>query len=171
MEPSSWTLFGSYSSWATWYSSAWLDAYRGVCSWITNDFDPHPVSLQTTDPVALENFRYNLLSLGQPSGLLTVKVPSTNKINHDQSHCLNEQPAKLCQINALDDHLSPSINVDSNTYSEIDILKDHSLMAQQRFELEEQTRTQVSSDEWHEKRSHRITGSKCGWILNRKKRQ
>ena len=50
-------------------------------------FDPRPLSLKQADPVALETLRCDLLSLGQPSGLLSVIVPSTEKIDHDHCYC------------------------------------------------------------------------------------
>ena len=133
-------------------------------------FDPRPLCLRGANPVALETLRCDLLSLGQPSGLLSVIVPCTEKIDHDHCYCSNDQQGKVCNTDVPSDSISQYINVDGNSCSESEVLNSISLTVQQRFELEEQTRSQASSTEWFEARRHRITGSKCGRILTQKEK-
>ena len=52
--------------------------------------------------------------------------------------------------------------------TEEDIIEKLSLSAQQRIELEEQTRSQSSSDQWFKACRQRLTGSICGRVLNQK---
>ena len=79
-------------------------------------FDTHPLSLKAANPVALETLRFDLLSFGQPSGLLSVIVPSIEKIHHDHCYCFNDQQGKVYNADVPSDYLSPGINVDGNIY-------------------------------------------------------
>ena len=54
-------------------------------------FDPRPPSLQEADPKALEEFRCDLLRLGQPCGFVNILIPSADKVKHDHSYCSHGQ--------------------------------------------------------------------------------
>ena len=56
----------------------------------------HPLSQRQANPLALETLRYDLLSLGQLSGILSVIVPSLEKIRHDHCYCGDEQQMQGC---------------------------------------------------------------------------
>ena len=131
-------------------------------------FDPCPLPNRKADPLALETLRCDLLSLGQPCGLLSVIVPSLQKILHDHCYCGDKEQTKR-QDDELSNDLSVLVNnFQSITTTEADVLRSLRLTVQQRTELEKQTRNQDSSAVWHEARRQRITGSKCGRILQQK---
>ena len=131
-------------------------------------FDPHPLSLRQANPLALESLRCDLLSLGQPSGLLSVIVQSLEKIRHDHFCCGDEQQTKEYN-EELSSDLPPFINIFQNMLTTgADILTSLSLPADQRNEFEKGTRNQGSSVLWHEVYRQHITGSKYGQILHQK---
>lgn len=123
-------------------------------------FDPRPQSLREPDPIALEDLRCDLISLGMPCGLLSILVPSVQKVEHD--HCyLSDKQGTREHCTGFPTDLS--INIEEKTKD--DILENLSLTAQQRIDLEKKTRSQASSAQWYEARRCRITGSKCGKVL------
>ena len=132
-------------------------------------FDPCPLSHRQPDPLALETLRCDLISLGQPSGFLSVIVSTLEKIRHDNHYCGDDQQTK--QYDELPSDLPPFTNTFQNVLTtEADVLTSLNISADQRIELEKKTRNQGSSALWHEARRQRITGSKCGRILQQKEK-
>ena len=150
-------------------------------------FDPCPPSQRNRDPQALEDLRCDLLNLGQPCGFLSVIIPSAAKVEHDHCYSLNAWKFQPCGA-SVQSSTSTDLTLNSNTSNNHDELQVHeevnfhdvshrteedtieklSFSAQQRIELEEQTRSQSSSDQWFEAHCQWLTGSICGRVLNRK---
>ena len=103
-------------------------------------------------------------------GILSVIVPSLQKIIHDHCYCGDKERTKRQNDELLNDLSSLVTNFQSITTTEEDILRSLSLTAQQRTELEKQTRNQDSSAIWHKACRQRITGSKSRRILQQKEK-
>ena len=53
-----------------------------------SNFNPRQPHHRTIDSEAVENLRYDLLSLSEPCAILDILVPSAKKIKHDHSYTL-----------------------------------------------------------------------------------
>ena len=116
--------------------------------------------------------RCKLLNVGQPCAILNVITPSLTKVTHDHCYCTSQQEKLYHETTVTGPSETPSLsNHDISSYfdtisvTEQSILDKVCLTHEQRQDLEKRTRNQVDNFEWHEARRYRITGSKCGRIL------
>ena len=120
-------------------------------------FDPRPLNLRSPDPKALE--------------ILNIIVPSLDSIQHD--HCyysLREERTKITQELKSDLPLSENILLEEKRITKEDIIRRLTLTMDERNKLEESTREQSATSQWHEVRQIRTTGSKCGRLLIQKEK-
>ena len=129
-------------------------------------FDPRPLPLRAADPVALERFRCDLLTLQQPCAFLSVIIPSVKKIEHDHCYFSHKDLEKLdIAAQAPSSPFSLPMHVsESNTVTKEDVLDSLFVNEEERTILGKKTRSQSDSADWHEARRLRITGSKCGCV-------
>lgn len=94
------------------------------------------------------------MSVSSSSSTSTDLILNSNTNNNDEL-----QPHNQDDINLV---------FESSHRTEENIIEKLSLTAQQRIELEEQTRSQSSTNLWFEVRRQQLTGSICGRVLNQK---
>ena len=120
-------------------------------------FDPRPLSLQIDDPVAVENLRCDLIGNNQPCALLTILVPSTEKVQHD--HCYARlNPAECGSHVTGKDEVACTVECPFST-EEFDQIAEATLNKLnishiERLCLEENTREQSTEDQWHQASLH-----------------
>ena len=111
-------------------------------------FDPRPLPLGAADPVALERFRCDLLTLQQPCAFLSVIIPSVKKIEHDHCYFSHKDLEKL-DIAAhklrVVHFLCPCHMSESNTVTKEDVLDSLFVNEEERTILEKKTRSQSDS--------------------------
>ena len=138
-------------------------------------FDPRPEQFRYGTAVRAEKLRISLLNAPstQSCALLTILVPSIKSIQHDHPYALPyKDGGHVLSSLTHEDSLSASNDclVEDIQLSRIQATV-HKLCIsdEQRLCLEASTREQ-NNELWHRERRCRITGSKCGRILNQKKR-
>ena len=130
-------------------------------------FDPQQPNDRELGSGALEKLRCDLLSLNQPCAFLHILVPSVEKVRHD--HTYSKSPAKeVGSVCARPDELVSLPR--SQDLSDSDLKSSRNVSLEERIRVEGETRNQSSRKEWYVARSKRITGSKCGRILNQQKK-
>ena len=145
-------------------------------------FDPRPTSLRDVDlPIRLERLRCDLLALNQPCALLNTLIPSVANIDHDHTYCksgnevdgvaanTNTNNSNNCDI-AGDDNIFKELKELEKTTTVEEVLESLHLTAEERMQLERDTRSQSVCAKWYEARRVRITGSKCGRIITQKEK-
>ena len=134
-------------------------------------YDPRPQHTREVDKVALKALRCELLCINKPCALLNLLVPSFDKIANDHTYCLKPGSVRLCDdsVKFCDSADVPKVFVTERVTAE-DILDKLSVSKKQQEDLEMKTRDQSSSTLWIAERQSRITGSKCGRILQQVKK-
>ena len=136
-------------------------------------YDPRPPHLRTADSLALENLRCELLRIDKPCALLNVIVPSPEKIALDHNYCAKPGSGNVLKESDRITFCDPDVFskvFPTKTVTAEDIIEKLSIGNEQQKDLEERTRAQSSNDVWFAERQNRITGSKCGRILQQKKK-
>ena len=152
-------------------------------------FDPRPLHLRQPDVKAMESLRCDLLAISKPCGFLSLLIPSVEKISHDHTYSRssvvsneNSDPATqevVCPIDAEEVDCHTEVDVETQelllilaepTKTADSIIEELTLDEEKRQTLEEGTRSQSSNQVWFEACQKRITASKCGLILNQKKK-
>ena len=108
--------------------------------------------------------RCDLLSLNQPCAFLNILVPSVEKIRHDHSKSPDEEVANVY----AEAHEMASISHSQGRYT--DLKSSLNVSLEERVRIKKETRDQSSQHKWYILRSKRITGSKCGRILNQQRK-
>ena len=134
-------------------------------------YDPRPLHLRQPDPQAVENLRCDLLSINKPCGLSNVLIPSVEKVLHDHTYSIqsgsvhiSNESSSVCGSGEL-----PIISQNAKPSDEEIFQKMH-LDNEERDELEQKTRTQSLNSLWFEARQNRITGSKCGRVIQQQEK-
>ena len=137
-----------------------------VVSKSASTFDPRQPDDCKLGSEALEKLHCDLLSLNQPCAFLNILVPSVEKIRHDHTYSksLDEEVANVI---AEPDEI-PSLSHSQGRYT--DLKSSLNVSLEERIRIERETRNQSSQHEWYILRSKRITGSKCGRILNQQQK-
>lgn len=134
-----------------------------------SQFDPRPEEFAISDLVAIENLRCRLLQLNKPCAFTQLLIPSVDKIDHDHSYC-NRLAADGTNTDTrlADDQLMAKR---STEVMDVRVLAERVTMevkgslcvdSKTRMEVEEKTRRQSATKEWHHARVRRITASVCG---------
>ena len=132
-------------------------------------FDPRPLHLRQPDPEAIEKLRCDLLAINKPCAFLNIIVPSVEKVLHDHTYS-SQSGSKPVRTESIYTGNSGKLTVSEKSRGAEDILQDLCLDTDERQVLEENTRAQSSCPLWFEARQHRITGSKCGRIVEQKQK-
>ena len=141
---------------------------------VASDFDPRPEGMRMLGPTASETLRCSLLGLNKPCAFLHVLVPDVVKIEHDHTYCskrttTTNAPSSSMLATSTDDH----VNYRTRELSSDDIAirkKSFNVSTALQDSIEERTRKQFQTEEWHRLRVQRITSSTCGLILTQKKK-
>ena len=132
-------------------------------------YDPRPSSHREVDCQAIEKLRCDLLLINKPCSFSNILIPSVEKNKHDHIYS-NESES----VSAISDQSASVLGIElpkvSNTVKTTaeEILQKLHLDNDQRQKLEEETRDQSSSAIWFQAHQNRITGSKCGRIIQQK---
>ena len=131
-------------------------------------YDPRPERFWEVLPSSVEQLRYDLLkthALIKSCALLTILVPSVQSIQHDHTYAIPDGDTQ--EMSPRPKELNDYSESDTNQHRyELQVLVQNLFLTSvQRASLEASTRQQ-SGDVWYEARRYRITGSKCGKILN-----
>ena len=133
-------------------------------------YDPRPERFQKVPPSSIEQLRTDLLNdrCTQSCALLTIFVPSVLSVQHDHTYALQDGGTQAMASKPKDlNHLSESIFENEHRDKIQVIMQSLTVTSEQRASIEASTRQQNDS-KWYEARQYRITGSKCGKILNQK---
>ena len=145
---------------------------RSQATRVTSEFDPRPEFLKASDPQPMEQLRCSLLSLNKPCAFLHILVPDIGKIAHDHNYA--QRPCVgMSQTASVPIILPSSDIVTERTLSPEEVVEGKQIFgvsAQQRREIEENTRVQSLAKEWYYVRAKRITSSICGRILTQKRK-
>ena len=141
---------------------------------VASHFDPRPEGMRVLGPTASETLRCSLLGLNKPCGFLHVLVPDVVKIEHDHTYCskrttTTDAPSPSILATSTDDH----VNYRTRELSSDEIAirkKSFNVSTALQHSIEERTRKQFQTEEWHRLRVQRITSSTCGLILTQKKK-
>ena len=142
---------------------------------VASQFDPRPEDMRMLDSKASERLRCSLLGLNKPCAFLHVLVPDVEKIHHD--HTYSSKPTTGIDTRAvLLSMLATSSGIHEN-YTAQEISPDEIATRENSFcvsialrhTIEERTRKQSQTEEWHCLQSQHITASTCGKILTQKK--
>ena len=127
-------------------------------------YDPRPPSLRIVNPQNSEQLRLNLLKIDYGCGLLQQLIPSDIYLKHDHIYC-KVDPERLHDPPPAKDPVVMSPIPAVTDEQRQAVMRQLSVTASERLEVERLTRSQSDSSLWFEVRSKRITGSKCGRIL------
>ena len=129
------------------------------------NYDPRPASLRFPTPQLLEPLRINLLEADSECAFSQLLAPPVSIAMHDHTYCTSDQsclspvyPNKEC-VSLRD------IQIEAHTFSTF-CKNDLNVTEEERKYIEISTRNQSQSSLWYSVRQRRITGSKCGRILN-----
>jgi len=156
-------------------------------------FDPRPKQFQNNNPNAVETLRCDLLNVcdNGSAAFLSVLVPLTTNIKHDHTYASKAGEVEG-QILPREDTSNEGSEVEENDEEPDDesdknasrtnecvqsiyarklvTVTSRCISGNERDNLEKLTRQQSDESLWYDARKFRITGSKCGRILNQKKR-
>ena len=134
-------------------------------------YDPRPLHLRQPDPQAVETLRCDLLAINKPCGFTNIIVPSVEKIRHDHTYAtqLGAMCTSVSDENACSSGQLPVVSKPTKVTAE-EILSRLHLDDEKRRLLEENTRAQSATPLWFQARQNRITGSKCGRIIEQKQK-
>lgn len=134
-------------------------------------FDPRPPAHRKLGRDAIETLRCDLLALNQPLAFLDILVPSADKVRHDHTYSLPPQDdVPTVNVECDDESDEQDISFCPLDKYESDVKCSLNVSLEERERIERETRGQSSQQDWYVIRSKRITGSKCGRILNQKKK-
>ena len=113
------------------------------------------------------------------SGFLSIIVPSVSTIQHDHTYAspsppsldVNDTAYSLKQTSVLTGN-TQNCPYSAEEFAQLEEMEVNRLCLteEDRITLEHDTREQSGDDRWHDARRKRITGSKCGRILEQKNR-
>ena len=114
--------------------------------------------------------RCDLLKLNKPCEFLSIITPCVDKIKHDHG-CYTTNDVIAYPANDSDDGMIDDVSLLASFFkeeltTEVDVLEQLHLTLEERTTLEKETRGQSNNSKWYDARRMRITGSKCGRILN-----
>lgn len=143
---------------------------------VTSQFDPRPEDMRMLDPKASERLRCSLLGLNKPCAFLHVLVPDVEKIYHD--HTYSAKPTTGIDTHTVSPSMMATSSGDHENYTARELSVDDIATKKKSFcvssalrhTIEERTRRQSQTEEWHRLRLQRITASTCGKILIQKKK-
>ena len=134
-------------------------------------FDPPPPAHHKLGHDAIETLRCDLLALNQPLAFLDILVPSADKVRHDHTYSLPPQDdVPTVNVECEDESDEQDISFCPSDKYESDVKLSVNVSLEDWERIERETRGQSSQQDWYAVRSKRITGSKCGKILNQKKK-
>ena len=138
-------------------------------------FDPRPLALRQENHKRVEQLHCTLLNFTQPAGFLSILLPSVSKIQHDHTYSApfdaaasELETACRSEKGGMTEVLKSPYNEEFALLAEAEINR-LCLSRDDRITLELETRNQCGRG-WHDARRKRITGSKCGRVIEQKKR-
>ena len=129
-------------------------------------FDPRPTNFRKTDSQELTYLFTDLINLPDKSAFTTILYPCADRIMCEHSY--SQPTMNFSKDFSFTTYIPTQVcpyNLEEQQHRSESIIEGLSLTLSQIKELEEKTREQSRDPMWFEARRHRITGSKCGRIL------
>ena len=146
------------------------------------EYNPRPPRYHTPDVARVELLRRELLAINHDVVLLHLLCPPLGLIEHDHCYYSKSMPtegiASQQSVNHVesddliqaDEEIHEMQGSDELLLECLQVKLAMQLSQEEQIQIEIITREQSQSQEWHRSRMHRITGSRCGKILNQKKK-